>query len=105
MGLNIPGLAFDPTTENLYGVSGQTNSIYTINTSTGETILLGELGINTSFCGLAYDAASGGLYLSDPSSDSLYSINRNDGSATLIGRLGFSQVNGLAAKNQINLSP
>ena len=105
LGVNIPGLAFDPTTESLYGVSGQTNSLYIINTSTGETNLLGELGINTSFCGLAYDAASGELYLSDPSSDSLYSINRNDGSATLIGRLRLPQVNGLAAKNQINLSP
>ncbi|NNC86878.1 MAG: DUF4394 domain-containing protein [Akkermansiaceae bacterium] len=71
LGTNVPGLAYLPATSTLYGVSGQTDSLYTINTATGAATLVGSLGINTSFNGLAYHADTGELYLADTVSESL----------------------------------
>jgi len=100
LGINVPGLAYNPDTSTLYGVSGQTDALYTIDTATGVATQVGILGTNTSFCGLAYDAATDTLYLSNTVNDNLYSIDETTGLATLIGPLQHSQVNGLSSRNK-----
>ena len=105
LGTNVPGLAFNPNTSTLYGVSGQTDALYTIDTATGAATQIGLLNVNTSFCGLAYDIVTDTLYLSDTISDSLYSINVDTGQAALIGDLQHPQVNGLASLNKAQPQP
>ena len=96
----MPGMAFVPSEGTLYGTSGQTDSLYTINTTTGVATLIGALDTNTSFNGLAYEAATDSLYMSDSVSDHLFLVNRVTGAATTIGSgFGFFSVNGLAGVN------
>jgi len=44
----MPSLAHDPATATLYGVSGQTDSLYTINTAAGATTQVGSISIDTA---------------------------------------------------------
>ena len=69
----------------LYGVSGASDALHTIDPATGALTTVGALGINIGVSGLAYDWTNDALYLTDVGSDSLYSVNPNTGQATLIG--------------------
>jgi PEP-CTERM motif len=74
------------------GVMFGTNStsLYTINTTTGASVLVGSLGISgSSFYDFKFDV-SGDLYFmsNNGSSASLYSLNTTTGAASLIGSIG-----------------
>jgi len=84
-GLN--GLAYDTTTNTLYGCSS--SSLYVVNITTGSTTYIGNFGTGGVMIGIACDS-NGNLYGEDLGTDSLYSINKTTGSATLIGALGLS---------------
>jgi hypothetical protein len=85
-GLSFNGLAYDPTTNKLYGCSN--TDLYTVDMSTGASTLVGSFGIGGYMIGIAFDA-SGNLYGTELLTDSLYSINTLGGSATLVGSLNI----------------
>src|SRR6266566_4628097 len=88
----IRGLAYDTNHSILYGVDGggRTSSLYSISTSTGAAILIGNLGIASGDEGLLYDSAANILYLtagdfSYPNLDTLYTVNTTTGLASVVG--------------------
>jgi hypothetical protein len=97
-------MAFDNNHGILYaaGPGDETQSLYTVDTTTGTATLIGSTGINSYFVGLEYNEANDTLYmLADPdNSDSgfsnLYSLNTTTGDATLIGSTGVNLLDGLA---------
>jgi len=83
-GLN--GLAYDPSTETMYGCSGL--NLYSIDMTTAAASLVGAMGnAGGVMIGIACDNA-GNMYGVDLGDDSLYSIDTTSGAATLIGSLG-----------------
>ena len=82
------GLCFDSTTQTWYGTGN--HNLYTVDITTGQTMLIGADGLTTSLVGLAcdndgtiygYDAVLSGM-------SSLYTLNKANGTATLIGPMG-----------------
>ena len=104
-GIEGRGMAFDNNHGILYstGPGDETQSLYTVDTTTGTATLIGSTGINSYFVGLEYNEANDTLYmLADPdNSDSgfsnLYSLNTTMGDATLIGSTGVNLLEGLAS--------
>ena len=90
----MDGLAFSPGGV-LYGISSNTSSLYTIDQTTGQTTLVGPLGVTATLGlgGLAFQA-TGQLFAAF--NDELYGINPVTGAATLIGPFGFPDVSGIA---------
>ena len=83
---SMNGLCFDSTTQTWYG-SGDHN-LYTVDISTGQTMLLGQDGIPDTIIGLACDN-DGNIYGYNVGGMSiLYLFNKSDGSATAIGPMG-----------------
>ncbi|CAN0466094.1 unnamed protein product, partial [Hapterophycus canaliculatus] len=90
------GLAFDSNNSILYGVTPETDALYTINTTTGASSIIGSglgitggISINT---GLAYDIGLGQLFLTRSAfdaNDGLYLVDPLTGSASSQG--GFGQ--------------
>lgn len=94
----------------IYGLGGPTKGanvipgLYTIDTDTGASTLIGSTGIE-GIQGLAIDPATGRMYSTGGSVDGpslgLYEIDRNTGTATSIGgsqkfiALDFSPINGM----------
>lgn len=92
---NIRGLAYDPSSDTLYGVdSGQ---LITIDQATGAGSVVGAMGYH-GFEGLTYDSSSNVLYGVTATSftNSLFTIDRTTGAASLIGPIGEQYVSGLA---------
>jgi hypothetical protein len=78
------------------------SSLYTVNTATGATTLVGSGGGSYSSSGdLAF--IGGNLYLSSSPGDKLVKINTSNGSGALVGNIGFSSVFGLASPNGTDL--
>jgi len=84
-GLN--GLAYDPTTGNMYGASDK--NLYTINMSSGNQTLVGSFNTGGLMIGIAFDG-EGNLYGSDLGIDCLCSINTSTGTSTVIGPFGVN---------------
>ncbi|MBN2258832.1 MAG: hypothetical protein JW704_13630 [Anaerolineaceae bacterium] len=82
---NWTGLSIDPVTGAFYG-STATN-LYTINSTTGTSTLIGSFGSSTMI-DIAINMA-GEMYGHDIGTDSIYSINMTTGAATLIGPTGY----------------
>src|SRR2546422_5959975 len=62
VGVGITGLAVDPTTGTLYGVSNSgTRGLYQINRSTGAGVLVGAFNPSSTIADITFDA-SGQLY-------------------------------------------
>jgi hypothetical protein len=103
----LDGLAFD-TNSVLYGLSqnrGGDFGLYIVNQLTGETALVGDLGVNFplnggALAGLAF-APNGDLYaaLGNPADSNLYRLNKSTGVATLVGAIGWPGVSGLRFLN------
>jgi hypothetical protein len=86
-GLNLNGLAYDPTNNKLYGCSS--SDLYTVSMTSGAATIVGPFGIGGELMiGIAFDS-SGNLYGTDLVSDSLYTINPLSGNAALVGSLGI----------------
>lgn len=91
----IRGLAHDPVTGTLYGVTGASGLLLSINTSTGSSTAIGT-AINASgtkaFYGLAFDKVDSLLYTI--SSGTVYSFTTT-GTGTSIGATSISSATGL----------
>jgi len=89
------GLAFEPGSDALFGISQMTYLLYRIDPSTGMTQLVGATGIasgRAQLAGLAF-AGDGTLYLA--AVGNLYTLDTSTGLATLVGPTGFDDVAGL----------
>lgn len=94
MGEVMTDIAFSPTGD-LYGVSF--TGLYSINSSTAATTLIGNLGIGGANA-LVF-SSSGTLYAASNSSNSLYSVNTATGAATSLGNIGYASGGDLAFHN------
>ena len=99
-GPTLNALVFSPS-GTLYAAGG--DSLYTLNTSTGQATLIGSgsgSGTYSSSGDLAFDSR-GVLYLTSTGSsgDQLFSINPATGQGAPIGNIGYSQVYGLSYYN------
>ena len=83
---SLNGLAYDDSTETLYGCTG--TDLYTIDLSDGSTTLIGSMGTDLMI-GLASDG-DGALYGVDIGDENLYSIDPSTGSASAIGDTGLT---------------
>jgi hypothetical protein len=86
----MTGLAFDPTTNLLYGITSNNSPniprhLVTINPATALATDIGALGIGGA--DIAFDAA-GNLYMTSGNATNLYSVNKATGAATVIGATG-----------------
>lgn len=93
LGLVMNGIAYDATTDKLYGCAydGSANSIlYEINYYTGTYTQIGTIGAGVMI-GIAANS-HGNLYGVNISDDALYSINKTTGAGTVIGALGYDIV-------------
>jgi hypothetical protein len=100
---SLDGLAF-AADDNLYGLSqnaGGAYGLYKINTNSGATTLVGNLGITFSaasgtVAGLAF-APDQTLFaaVGNQVESRLYRVNRLTGAATLVGPIGFPGVSGI----------
>jgi PKD domain len=87
-GALLNGIAYDDSTDTLYGVSS--TDLYTINKATGIATHIGAMGnVGAVMIGIASDGL-GHLYGEDLGDDYLYSINTGTGAATQIGPLGVN---------------
>jgi hypothetical protein len=87
-GALLNGIAYDDSTDTLYGCSS--TSLYTINKGTGVATLIGAMGnAGGTMIGIASDGF-GNLYGEDLGDDNLYSINTGTGAATVIGPMGVN---------------
>jgi hypothetical protein len=100
----MTGLAFDPTTGQLYGSVGGfepnvADGIYRIDTATGQSTLVGTTGLggptpdlHFDLSGQMYGVKGGGVGVNN-----LITIDKNTGAGTIVGPVGFSAVSGLGA--------
>jgi len=84
-GAALNGLAYDPTTCNMYGAGSY--DLYTVDMNNGNQMLVGPFNTGGLIIGIAFDG-EGTLYGEDLI-DNLYSINTSTGAAKLIGPLGI----------------
>lgn len=96
-GVTFFDIALDPTTGNLYGVSGA-GVLYSVNTTDASATTIGSTGqfIN----GLTFDS-SGTLFGSGLTS--LFTVNLGTGAATTVGSTGFNSSGDLAFDSSGNL--
>lgn len=71
----MSGLAYDPGGGVLYGVTGATDSLYTIDPTTAETTWVGNFGFDADVSGLAFDPNSNTLFMNEILTDSLYRVD------------------------------
>ena len=91
LSLVMNGLAYDATTDKLYGCAydGSANSIlYEINYYTGTCTQIGTISAGIMI-GIAANS-HGNIYGINISDDAFYSINKTTGAGTLIGALGYN---------------
>jgi hypothetical protein len=90
-GTGLNALAFDPTTNKLYGGSsdGSTGGLWDIDPETGDQEYIGDFVATSWVIGMACDS-EGNLFGWDINPDFLYSINKDTGEATAIGSLGLN---------------
>ena len=91
----MDGLAFQPGTGELFGITQATYVLYVIDSSNGALTEIGATGITSSalVAGLAF-APDGSLFLA--TGGQLYTLDPTSGSPTLVGATGFNNVSGLA---------
>ena len=85
-GVGLNGLAYDPSTDTLYGCSS--TDLYTIDQGNGDSSPIGPFETEGLMIGIACDM-DGKMYGEDLGTDSLYEIDTSTGTATLIGALGI----------------
>ena len=83
IGIDCRGLAFDPSTDTLYGSS---NQLIKIDTRTGEATAIGPLGFD-DIRGLAFDAKTKILYGINSKTNQLIIIDTKTAKCTLVGPL------------------
>lgn len=91
MGATMTDIAFD-SGGNLYGITF--NSLYSINSATGASSLIGGLGL-TGANALVF-SGDGTLYTAGFNTTGLFTVNLGSGAATLLGNMGFASAGDLA---------
>jgi hypothetical protein len=87
-GVGLNGLAYDPSSDTLYGCNS--TALFIINQDTADAATIGSFGINNGLMiGIACDN-DGKIYGEDLGTDCLYDIDPSTGVATLIGPLGIN---------------
>jgi hypothetical protein len=95
---NMVGLAFDPTSGVLYGVEWNNTSnidnLYTIDTATGATTLVGTLGVGTGVGDIYFDATGNlfGVVGGGQVPNDFVSIDKITGAASYVGATGFTGI-------------
>ena len=84
----LPGLAYNPTTDTLYGTDE--SNLYTVDKSSGATTLVGSHGFSVT--GLTFNDSYTLLYAIGYDRN-LYSINPATGAALVIGAFGIGTTN------------
>ena len=95
--VTMSDLAFDSTTGNMYGVSGQSGNFYLINQGTGAATAIGSTGLSVQVGGGLAANSTGTVYGTD--TPNLYTYNTATGAATLVAALTgapYNAVNALA---------
>ncbi len=90
--------AWNPSNNTLYMVEGRaTNTLYTVNTTTGAATAVGVHGITDMFA-LGFYPPTGQMFAASAANGNLYSLDLTTGAATLIGSTGLvsPSINGLA---------
>ena len=90
----ITGLAYDATSNTLYGASFRADLLLTIDPLTGSTSVVGPIGIDW-ISGMTFDSTSGYLFGVDGEADALIRIDPSTGETTTIGSMGYAGVYGL----------
>lgn len=91
----IYGLAFDSTTNTLFGANLRTDQLVVVDDNTGNTSVIGAIGFG-SVVALAYDVNSGTLFGTDSTTKQLLRIDTVTGAGSAIGPFGYNTVNALA---------
>lgn len=74
------GISFGPNGK-LYAINGNNDSLYEMNTTTGQATLIGPLGVDIENCGIAYDCTNDVLVGATSSTDQIFKINHHTGQA------------------------
>jgi len=95
-GIHGRGMAYDDGNDILYatGPGSSAQSLYTVNTATGTSTLIGAMGVSTAYIGLAYDEVADILY-ANVGGTGLYTVNVGTGDATFIGSKGTTAGSGI----------
>ena len=95
-GIQGRGMAYDDGNGILYatGPETQAQSLYTVNTATGESTLIGAMGVSTYYIGLAYDEVADILY-ANVGETGLYTVNVSTGELAFIGSNGTTAGSGI----------
>ncbi|QDV43965.1 hypothetical protein Enr13x_38260 [Stieleria neptunia] len=82
----------------LFLADGNSSSLWTINTTTGNATRVGSLGLTPSLIGLAYDSVGGDLLMTSSNGDNsqLFRLDQSTGQASLVGDTGSQAISGLA---------
>ncbi len=89
-GETFTGLAFDPITGTLFGLSTNGVGTSTLSTINLNTLMVTPIGVTGLVLAIALAISSSGIvYAVDVDSDRLFSINRITGLASIIGHIGF----------------
>jgi S-formylglutathione hydrolase FrmB len=100
-GLSLTAIAFNPVNGQLWAAVG-TNQIYTIDIASGNTVLIGNTGLNKQVDDIAFDnfGVLYGLVSSGLLKDTLVTINTSTGSATKLGALNSTALNSIAISTE-----
>ena len=74
------GISFGPNGR-LYAINSSNDSLYEINTTTGQATLVGQLGVDIENCGIAYDCVHDVLVGATSSTDQIFKIDHQTGLA------------------------
>jgi len=96
LGIDIgtSGLAWDCSTQTMYGADGTNNLVFEVDLTTGAATNVQSTTVPFESVGLEYDRRSGLLLASTRAS--FYSIDPTSGASTFIGNLGGSNIDDLA---------
>jgi sugar lactone lactonase YvrE len=101
LGAFIASMAFDPTTNTMYGGGGSTDdNIYVIDLTTGAATSIGTTGLGGATPAMHFDQA-GNLYGSKGGGmavNNLISIDKTTGAGTVVGSIGMQAVAGLSSR-------
>ena len=96
-GVDGRGMAYDDKNGILYAINFDDASLYSIDTATGQSTLIGATGTPCDVIGLAYDEINEILYMTEAyDTNSLYTLDVATGQATLVGATGEIWLDGLA---------
>ncbi len=95
----VQGLAYDFDHQTMYGVTGFSgnSNLITVNLTTGQGTVIGQVGSYGALASLAYNPSNGFLYATDTATKRLLTINPATGAPTVVGTLTRSDTGALAS--------